>query len=68
MVITYLDLDIYKKDNILHTRTHFKSRNAFSYLHGQSDHPPSTFKGVTKGENNQLMESRQMHITTKFKC
>ena len=56
-VITYLDLDIYKKDNILHTRTHFKSTNTFSYLHGQSNHPSSTFKGVTKGENIRILRN-----------
>ena len=56
-VITYLDLDIYKKDNILHTRTHFKSTKTFSYLHGQSNHPSSTFKGVTKGENIRILRN-----------
>ena len=55
--ITYLDLDIYKKDNTLHTKTHFKSTNSFFYLHGQSNHPPSTFKGVTKGENIRILRN-----------
>lgn len=55
--ITYLDLDIYKKDNILHTRTHFKTTNTFSYLHGHSNHPSATFKGVTKGENIRILRN-----------
>jgi len=55
--ITYLDLDIYRKDTTFETKTHFKSTNTFSYLHGHSNHPPSTFKGVLQGENIRILRN-----------
>ena len=55
--ITYLDLDIYIKNKIIHTKTHFKSTNTFSYLYGESNHPSSTFKGVYKGENIRILRN-----------
>jgi len=63
--ITYLDLDIYIQNNILQTKTHFKNTNTFSYLHSQSNHPPSTFKGVHKGENiRKGTHQMKRHIIT----
>ena len=56
-LITYLDLDIYIKDNQFNTKTHFKSTNTFSYLHQKSNHPTSTFKGVYKGENIRILRN-----------
>lgn len=55
--ITYLDLDIYLQSNTIQTKTHFKTTNTFTYLHGKSNHPPSTFKGVTKGENIRILRN-----------
>ena len=55
--ITFLDLDIYKKDNSLQTKTHFKLTNTFSYLHGTSNHPSSTFKGIHQGENIRMLRN-----------
>ena len=55
--VTYLDLDIYISNNKLHTQTHFKSTNTFLYLHGKSNHPPSTFKGVYMGENITILRN-----------
>ena len=55
--ITYLDLDIYISQNKYHTKTHFKSTNTFSYLHGHSNHPKSTFKGIFKGENIRILRN-----------
>ena len=75
-MITYLDLDIYLKENKLHTKTHFKSTNTFSYLHGHSNHPKSTFTGVHKGENIRILRntseetnynSTMSFINTQFK-
>ena len=56
-LITYLDLDIYICENQYHSKTHFKTTNTFSYLHGQSNHPPATFKGVHKGENIRILRN-----------
>ena len=68
--ITYLDLDIYIYNNKLETKTHFKSTNTFSYLHGKSNHPPLTFKGVYIGENIRIprntSEQYQYDSTMKF--
>ena len=55
--VTFLDLDIYKKDDIYHTKPHFKPTNTFSYVHGTSNHPSSTFKGVTTGENIRILRN-----------
>ena len=55
--ITYLDLDIYIKNKTLQTKTRFKSTNTFSYLHGHSNHPSSTFKDVYKGENIYILRN-----------
>ena len=63
--ITYLDLDIYIKDKTIHTKTHFKSTNTFSYLHGHSNHPTSTFKGVYKGENIRILRNTSEDVTYK---
>ena len=56
-MITYLDLDIYIKEHQFNTKIHFKSTNTFSYLHGKSNHPASTFKGVYKGENIHILRN-----------
>ena len=61
--ITYLDLDIYIKDNSIHTKTHFKPTNTFSYLHGRSNHPHSTFKGVKRGENIRILRNTSEEAT-----
>ena len=54
--ITYLDLVVYKgqrynRENILDMRTHTKATDTFQFLHRQSCHPISTFKGLIKGES-----------------
>jgi len=73
---TYLDLDIYIQDNKIQTKTHFKTTNTFSYLHGNSNHPSSTFKGIFKGENIRILRntsdeaqynSTMNFLTDKFK-
>ena len=65
-----MDLDIYINNNSYHTKTHFKLTNTFSYLHGSSNHPPSTFKGVHKGENIRILrntsEEHQYLSTMRF--
>ena len=66
--ITYLDLDIYINETRLHTKTHFKTTNTFSYLHGQSNHPPSTFKGVYKGENIRILRNTSDQDTYNNTC
>ena len=63
--IIYLDLDIYIKSKIIHTKTHFKSTNTFSYLHGHSNHPASTFKGVYKGVNICILRNTSEDETYK---
>ena len=74
--ITFLDLDIYISNNSYQTKAHFKPTNTFSYLHGSSNHPPSTFKGVHKGENIRILgntseehqyTSTMSFITTQFR-
>jgi len=61
--ITFLDLDIYIENNQFQTKTHFKTTNTFSYLHGHSNHPPSTFKGVIKGENIRILRNTSQAST-----
>lgn len=53
---TYLDLNIYIKENQINTKTHFKSTNTFSYCHGKSNHLAS-FKGIYKGENIHILRN-----------
>jgi len=54
--ITYLDQDIYIHNNQFQTKTHFKTTNTFSYLHGKSNHP-FTFPGILKGENIRILRN-----------
>ena len=53
--ITFLDVEIFKgprhnQENILDIKTHTKLIDTFQYLHRESLHPKSTFKGLIKGE------------------
>jgi len=63
---TYLDLDIYIQNNKLQTKTHLKTTNTFSYLHGNSNHPVSTFKGVYKGENIRILRNTTDEVQYNF--
>ena len=47
-------------------KTHFNSTNTFSYLHGKSNHPPSTFKGVYMGEKYQNSKKHIWVIPIRF--
>lgn len=62
--ITYLDLDIYIKESRLHSKTHFKTTNTFSYIYGFLNHPSSTFKKSTQGWKLQNLSKyiRSRHI------
>ena len=53
--LTFLDVSIYKgkrfqKSNILDVKSYIKPTNNFQYLHRESAHPTSVFKGLIKGE------------------
>ena len=53
--IDFLDITIYKHKNsnsklFLETKTFQKSNNLYQYLHYDSEHPQSTFKGIVIGE------------------
>jgi len=62
--ITFLDLDIYINNNAYQTKTHFKPTNTFSYLHGSSNHPPSTFsKEFIKVKTSEFAETHQKSIS-----
>ncbi len=51
----FLDLTIYKGitfeyTTILDVKTYQKEKNLYQYLHYKSNHPPSVYKGIIKGE------------------
>ena len=43
---TFLDLNIYKYDNKLRHKVHFKDTNSHSILHTSSNHPKHIFRGI----------------------
>lgn len=47
--ITFLDVDIYLKDNSLKTKIHVKETNKMQYLHYTSCHPMHIKKSIPKG-------------------
>ena len=53
--MTFLDTTAYKgerfnESNILDFKSYIKPTNSFQYLHRESSHPTSVFKGFIKGE------------------
>ena len=52
--IVTLDLEIYKQNNILHTREHRKETAANVYLRYTSAHPKFTFKGIVRSQMYRL--------------
>lgn len=66
--VSFLDLEIYKgsrfeQSGILDLRPHYKSSNSFQYLHRSSAHPPSTHRGVVKGELIRLLRASSSEVT-----
>ena len=52
---TFMDIEFYKGERfkavgILDSKTYTKPISKFLYLHGKSNHPEHTFKGLVKGE------------------
>ena len=43
---TFLDLTLYKQNDQLHHKVHFKSTNSHSILHTSSHHPKHIFRGI----------------------
>ena len=54
--VPFLDVSITKEDNCCHVKPYFKCTNTFSYMMGQSYHPPSVFKRITRGENIRILK------------
>ena len=52
--ITFLDMDIFKVDNTIHTREHRKETSATTYLLHNSAHPRHTFSGIVKSQVYRL--------------
>ena len=52
--ITFLDIDIYRDDNNIHTKEHRKETSATSYLKYTSAHPRYTFKGIIKSQLHRI--------------
>lgn len=48
--VTFLDIDIFKEGNNLHTKEHRKETSTTSYLKFNSAHPRYTFKGIIKSQ------------------
>ncbi len=71
--IDYLDITIFKgnrfeKEKKLDTKPHFKETNKFQYLHYDSSHPRSTFRGIVKGELTRVLRaSSSLHLFKKNK-
>lgn len=60
--ITFLDINIYKGPNFLHTKkldieTYIKPTNRQAYIHANSFHPPGTSKGVAIGETKRYLRT-----------
>ena len=55
--VTYLDIDMFKEDNDMHTKEHRKETSSSSYLHYTSAHPRYTFKGIMK---SQILRIRRL--------
>ena len=60
--ITFLDTTVYKGDkfntyNVLDIKSYLKPTNNFQYLHRESAHPKSVFKGFIKEECYRLMRN-----------
>ena len=60
--ITFLDTTVYKgnkfnTNNVLDIKSYLKPTNNFQYLHRESAHPKSVFKGFIKGECYRLMRN-----------
>ena len=54
---TFLDIDMYKDNNNMHTKEHRKETSANTYLNYTSAHPKYTFKGIMK---SQLIRIRRL--------
>ena len=52
--ITFLDIEIFKEDNNIHTKEHRKETSCNSYLKFNSAHPKYTFKGIMKSQLYRL--------------
>ena len=48
--VNFLDIEIFKVDNTIHTREHRKETSAISYLKYNSAHPRHTFAGIIKSQ------------------
>ena len=52
--VSFLDIEIFKTDNTIHTREHRKETSARSYLKYNSAHPRHTFAGIIKSQLYRL--------------
>ena len=55
--ITFLDVEIYKAEDTIHSREHRKETSSSSYLSIKSAHPRHTFPGIIK---SQLIRIRRL--------
>ena len=53
-VSTFLDIDIFKEGNTIHTKEHRKETSASSYLHYTSAHPRYVFRGIMKSQMQRI--------------
>ena len=49
-IVTFVDMDVYKKDNVVHTKEHRKETSTESYLFVSSAHARHTFAGIVKSQ------------------
>ena len=71
--VDFLDATVYKgprfrEKRILDIKPYFKSTNKFQYTHFHSSHPPSTFRGLVKGEAIRLLRLSSDPTTYKKAC
>ena len=52
--VTFLDIDMFKKEDNIHTKEHRKETSATSYLKYTSAHPRYTFKGIMKSQLQRI--------------
>ena len=52
--MTFLDIEIFKCEGMIHKREHRKSTSVNQYLSITSAHPRHTFRGIVKSQMNRL--------------
>jgi len=55
--LPYLDINIHIENGRAFVSPYFKGTNTFSYIRGDSYHPPSIYGAIITGENNRILRN-----------